>query len=259
MNIKAVVKVMNFHALLRVDASNKKAQLYQTMENELESMMRIVTNNRNLRLDKRLGAPDPSKPKLRIYFGSDYGFCGSVNSSVSRVMAEDRTGEKIIIGKKIRHQVETRLFMNFEDFEKDFETVRAYLVQAVKERSWSSVEIVYNHFYNLTAIRQEVKQIYPLTPKEDDTDLDTGDFEIEDEDGTLLEDMLLSYLCYEVKIAAASSYASENTMRQNSTTESLRKIDEMAAEEKRLERKEHTQKAFKKTIDSYINQKAIKA
>lgn len=34
MNVKAVVKVMNFHALLRVEASSKRALMYQTMEEE---------------------------------------------------------------------------------------------------------------------------------------------------------------------------------------------------------------------------------
>ena len=38
MNVKAVVKVMNFHALLRVEASSKRALMYQTMEEELAAM-----------------------------------------------------------------------------------------------------------------------------------------------------------------------------------------------------------------------------
>src|SRR5699024_5379187 len=71
MNVKAVVKVMNFHALLRVEASRKQAERYQAMESELENMMRIVMNNRNLRLDKRIALPDPALPALRIYLGSD--------------------------------------------------------------------------------------------------------------------------------------------------------------------------------------------
>ena len=32
MNVKAVVKVMNFHALLRVDASRKRAEKLAAME-----------------------------------------------------------------------------------------------------------------------------------------------------------------------------------------------------------------------------------
>ena len=69
--------------------------------------------------------------------------------------------------------------------------------------------------------------------------------------------MLLSCLTYEVRIAAASAYASENTMRQNATTESLKKLDEREAEELRLQRKENTQRSFRKTIDSFIKQRSL--
>ena len=79
MNVKAVVKVMNFHALLRVEASGQQALKYSTMEEELSDMMRILQNNQNLRLDKRIRLPDEGLPVLRIYLGSDLGFCGSVN------------------------------------------------------------------------------------------------------------------------------------------------------------------------------------
>ena len=75
MNVKAVVKVMNFHALLRVEASGRQAVKYNTMEEELSAMMSILQNNQNLRLDKRIHLPDMSLPVLRIYLGSDLGFC----------------------------------------------------------------------------------------------------------------------------------------------------------------------------------------
>ena len=82
MNVKAVVKVMNFHSLLRVEASRRQAEKLSAMEEELSAMMRIVLTNRNLRLDKRIRMPNPELPVLRIYMGSDLGFCGSVNASV---------------------------------------------------------------------------------------------------------------------------------------------------------------------------------
>lgn len=258
MNIKAVVKVMNFHALLRVESSLKKAQLYQTMQGELEEMMKIVSNNRNLRLDKKWGKIDPTKPKLRIYLGSDFGFCGSVNSSVARVLQADDTSDKIVIGKKLRRVRTESLFATFEDYEKDFGIVKNYLEQAVLEGKWSAIEIVYNHFNNISSIHQNIKQIYPIAQDTEDEET-SGDFEIEDEEETLLNDMLLAYLCYEVRIAAAYSYASENTMRQNSTTQSLKKLDEKEEEDRREHRKAETQKSFKKTIDSYIKQKSLKS
>ena len=59
MNVKAVVKVMNFHSLLRVEASRRQAEKLSAMEEELSAMMRIVLTNRNLRLDKRIRMPNP--------------------------------------------------------------------------------------------------------------------------------------------------------------------------------------------------------
>lgn len=258
MNVKAVVKVMNFHALLRVEASRKQAERYQTMESELENMMRIVMNNRNLRLDKRIALPDPNQPVLRIYLGSDYGFCGSVNSSVSNVLVQDRDSARIVVGKKLRHPQQVELFLTQEECFADFSRVRAYLEQAVRERKWSAVELVYNHFYNLSSVKQITKRIYPLEAKPEDQEHQWDDFEVETDVVRLLEDMMVSYLTYELKIAAVSAYASENIMRQNATTESLKKLDEREEEELREARKLRTQKSFQKTIDSYIKQKSLK-
>ena len=260
MNVKAVVKVMNFHALLRVDASGKKAMMYSTMEEELSSMMRILQSNRNLKLDKRIRLPDENLPVLRIYIGSDLGFCGNVNTSVSSVLQRDTDSEKIVIGKKLHKPADTMLYLSREEYTNDFEGVRDYLEKAVRARCWSAVEVVYNHYYNVTSIKQEIKRIYPLASQEDARQVNEwDDFEIEGDAERLLEDMTISCLIYEMHIAAASAYASENIMRQNATSESLKKLDEIEAETTRVVRKEKNQAAFKKTIDSFVKQRSLKA
>lgn len=107
---------MNFHALLRVDASRKRAEKLSDMEEELSAMMRLVLNNRNLRLDKRIRLPDPNLPPLRIYLGSDLGFCGGVNATVSSALTQDKDGEKVVVGKKLRRTEETSLFLTREEY-----------------------------------------------------------------------------------------------------------------------------------------------
>lgn len=258
MNVKAVVKVMNFHALLRVDASRRQADTLLTMQEELEAMMKIIFNNRNLRLDKRIQLPDPSLPVLRIYLGSDFGFCGGVNATVSAVLGQDVSAEKIVVGKKLRRPREVSLFLTQEQFRSDFDSVQAYLERAVRERCWSAVELVYNHYYNMSSIKQVERRIYPMEamPEENRSQWD-DDFAIEGDVERLLEDMTVSCLVYEVKIAAASAYAAENIMRQNATSESLKKLDEMEEEELRQARKARTQLAVQKTIDSYTKQKVL--
>lgn len=69
---------------------------------------------------------------------------------------------------------------------------------------------------------------------------------------------MISCLVYEVRIAAASAYAAENIMRQNATSESLKKLDELETEAVRAERKERNQASFRKTIDSFIKQKSLR-
>ncbi len=257
MNVKAVVKVMNFHALLRVDASRRRAERYNTMQEELEAMMGIVLQNRNLKLDKVVKLPDPKLPPLRIYIGSDYGFCGGVNSTVSGVLARDDDGQKIVIGKKLRNSGDALLVLTQESYEEHPEQVYDYLVRAVKERCWSGIDIIYTHFYNISSIKQETRRIYPLEEhitKAEDVWLD---FNVEGDVVKLLENLTIAYLDYEIKISAASAYASENVMRQNATSESLKKLDEMEEEAIRKDRKEKNQKTFQKTIDSFVKQKSL--
>lgn len=258
MNVKSVVKVMNFHALLRVDMSRRHAERYIGMEAELRSMMSVILNNRNLRLDKKLRMPDPSLPVLRIYLGSDLGFCGSVNSSVSSVLAGDAGTAKIAVGKKLKNASDIILRLNLVDFMKDPGAVREYLHTAVHDRKWSAVELVYNHYYNSSSIGLVEKRIYPLDEDEVAAESDKDDFVVEGDLDTILEEMIMLYLYYELKIAAASSFASENIMRQNATTESLKKLDEKESEEIREERKRRTQIAVSKAIDSFTKQKVLK-
>lgn len=258
MNVEAVVKVMNFHALLRVESSGRQAMMYSTMEEELSAMMEIIQSNRNLRLDKLIKLPDENLPVLRIYMGSDLGFCGSVNTSVSSVLAKDTAAEKIVVGRKLRRPKEVSLSLSLEEYQKNFGKVREYLERAVRKRPWSAVELVYNHYYNVSNVSQVVKRIYPI---QFETDAEMAnqwdDFEIEGDVEKLLEEMTISCLVYEVRIAAASAYASENIMRQNATTESLKKLDEMEGEARRVARKEKNQASFRKTIDSFVKQKSL--
>jgi len=259
MKIKAVVKVMNFHSLLRVDSAKKRAVHYGEMEDELADMMRIILNNRNLKLDKLVKEPDKSLPVLRIYMGSDYGFCGNVNTSVTSIRSTENRVDAIVVGKKLRKSGEERLWIPHEDFVTRFPEIKEYLVRAVEDGAWSAIELVYNHYYNSGTIRTEIRRIYPLSLKEgtaEEKEL-AVDYIIEGDPKELLQGMIISYLMYEVKIAEASAFAAENLMRQNSTSESLKKIEELELEELMQLRRIRNMSSFRKTVDSYIKQKAL--
>ena len=51
MSIRNIVKVMNFHALIRVDNAKRKADKYRMMQKQLQQMMASILYNRNLILD----------------------------------------------------------------------------------------------------------------------------------------------------------------------------------------------------------------
>ena len=100
-SIKNVVKVMNFHSLLRVDKARKKAENYLNVGNEITKILSEILYNKNLVLDKKGLIPDQNKPVLDIYVANDYGYCGDFNSSVRRAILRNPSNYKIIIGKKI--------------------------------------------------------------------------------------------------------------------------------------------------------------
>ena len=78
------------------------------------------------------------------------------------------------------------------------------------------------------------------------------DYVIETDINKLIANLLALYLCYEIKIMESNSWASENVMRQTITKESLRKLDEIAEEKNRQERKEKNSESFKKQINNYV-------
>lgn len=262
MNIKAVVKVMNFHALLRVDSSRRKADAYRQLERELSTMIDIIIHNRNFILDKKIMTPNPDRPELYIYFGSDYGFCGSINSTMNAELAKNLQGingdaDIITVGKKLRKQEEILLQVTRDSFDKVYQGIYEILEDAVKKLEYSRIYLVYNHYHNMTTIEPVKKCIFPMEIKKSESKSYAGDFAVEGDAVKMLERLMISYLNYEVKIAFVNSYAAENIIRQNATSQSLKKLDEKEEEQLTEERKIRNQKSFRKVIDSYMKKKSL--
>ena len=120
-SIKNVVKVMNFHSLLRVDKARKRAEKYLTVGNEITKILTEILYNKNLVLDKQALVPDKNKPILDIYIANDYGYCGDFNSSVRRAIMRNVNNYKIIIGSKIVYKDnKTVLKMEKDLFNEEF-------------------------------------------------------------------------------------------------------------------------------------------
>ena len=77
------------------------------------------------------------------------------------------------------------------------------------------------------------------------------DFAYEGEIEPLLTNLIILYMQYELVIAGEVSSAALNITRQNTTTESLKKIDEREESRQMLERRQEREKEFGKVLDNY--------
>ena len=263
MSIKNVVKVMNFHSLLRVDSAKKNAEKYLNLGNVIENLIDNILNNRNLIHDKRILLPNPDRPELDIFIGSDFGFCGDYNAQIKRVMRNkelfERNSHKIIIGRKLKPAEASNpnviLVMNKEEALNQSDKLQDFIVNSVKNYEHSRINIIYNHYYNVSNISVKDKTIYPLKLEGKDPSSYREDFVIEGDVNALLANLIACYVSYEVKITLANSNASENIFRQNTTKESIHRIEEMEQVAERIARKEMRSKAFKKQTENYLHQR----
>ena len=262
MKIKSVVKVMNFHSLLRVDSAKKNAEKYFNYEHSLTDFADNILNNRNLILDKKILKTNKKEKALNIYIGNDLGFCGNFNSNINEKTREDKDCDKIIIGKKImRDKKDVLLSTTKEDYMDNVQKIEAILYDSIKNSKHSEVNIVYNHYYNISRTELVKKRILPLediSKKEEKQDLYKEDFVVEGSINNILVKIIVLYLSYQIRIAKENSFASENIMRQTITRESLKKIDEIEEEKTRKERKKKNNKNFKKIVENYSKLRDVK-
>ena len=254
MSVKNVVKVMNFHSLLRVEKARRKAAMYFDTEFELLKIIKKITFNKNLILDKKMINPNAKAPILNVYIGNDLGFCGDFNFLINKEVRQDKN-KAIIIGKKIHtfNEENTILFMPKESFFKDFSKVEDIIYDGIVNRKYKEINVIYNHYYNVNKLEFTKKKLFPLDydiDKDENVSYD-DDFAMETELEPMLNSLIALYICYEIKICEMNSYAAENVVRQHITRESLKKIEELDEEKTKIERKSKKQKDFQKLIENY--------
>ena len=143
---------MNFHSLLRVDKSKKEAESYRNVGDEITKIIRTIVNNKNLVLDKKVLSPDTKLQKLNIYIANDYGFCGNFNSQVSKQIKQDKEDYKIIIGSKIVYKNDkTILKIDKDNFYKEFDKIEDAIDSAVRNLTYSEINLYYNHYNSSTS------------------------------------------------------------------------------------------------------------
>ena len=252
MKVKSVVKVMNFHSLLRVNSARRKAEKLDSYEKELFNMIDTILNNKNFILDKKSLIPPANKKNLVIYIGNDYGFCANFNTAINDLIKKDQDNDKILIGKKLT-SLANKVVMSMDKekfFEKAFD-INKYILDSLINFKYSSIKVVYNHYYNVNKSGLVEKVIFPIEPLKDTQEKKyIEDFVIEGNINEILINLVSLYINYEIQIAESSSWAAENVMRQTVTKESLDKIEKIEEEQQNLIRKEKKSKSFKRIIEN---------
>lgn len=255
MRVKSVVKVMNFHALVRVDKARREAEKLAKMEDKLRSMIDAITNNLNLILDKYVLTINTSKPVLNIYIGSDMGFCGGYNFVVNENAIKDDDSAKILIGKKLWPNIKNVVYSTKkEDYMSDPTGLEEILYDGILNGDFSEINVLYNQYVNSSTINWVSKRVYPFEFEHEDSKNYHEDIVCETDINDLMRKMIVTYIDFEVMITVINSLASENVMRENSTSESLKKIDEIEEEKALKDRKKYNEKQFQKLIETFTKQ-----
>lgn len=258
MNVKNVVKVMNFHSLLRVDKSRKTAKKYAYIGDTLADMIDNIVNNRNILLDYKVMKVYKDRPVLNIYLGGDMGFCANLNSSINRQIAQDEDDYKILVGRKLhtnRYDDKVILQMTREEFKENHQQILDIIDSAFREKKYSQINLVYNHYYSASEVEFMKRQLFPLEQHLNSNNTYDEDFVYEGDIEPLLTNMIILYMQIEVNVAGEVSSAALDITRQNTTTESLKKIDEREEAAHMSNLRQEREKQFSKVIDNYTTLK----
>lgn len=258
-SIENIVKVMNFHSLIRVEKSRRTAEGYFSIEYELTKMMYQILYNKNLTLDKKILLTNKDGIILNIYIGNDLGFCGNFNHQLQQAIKDDPDSVKIVVGKKIfpKHDDNVKMKVSKDNFITDYPKIESLIYDYVEKHELKEINVIYNHYYNVNDIRFEKRKLFPIELDEvhkKEVNLDV-DYVIEADIKKVMTSILALYICYQIKILESNSWASENVMRERVTRESIDKIETLEQEKKQQDRKDKKYQAFKKQINNYKNTK----
>lgn len=250
MRIKNVVKVMNFHSLLRVEKAKKQAEKYRNVGDEVTDIVRKIMYNKNLILDKKVLIVDKTKPILNIYLANDYGFCGDFNASIRRQMKLDVDCYKIVIGSKITLEDDKIILkISKEDFYNRFYEIEQAIYNALDNMEYSEIKLYYNHYNSSSSFSFKEIKLFPI---EFDGEYYEGkDFVAETDPEKMIRSLVGFYICYQIRMCESISLAAENLNRSQITKLALDRIEEKEEEEKYEEIREKNEKVIAKTVDNF--------
>lgn len=249
-SIKNVVKVMNFHSLLRVDKARKRAENYLKVGNEITTILSEILYNKNLVLDKQVLVPNKDMPILDIYIANDYGYCGDFNSAVRRAILKNPNNDKIIIGKKIVYKDNTTVLkIEKDDFENRFIEIQHYIEKSLIDMSYSEINIYYNHYYSSTTFGFKRVKAFPI--EFTGQYYEGNDFVAETDLQKMLKSLVSFYICYQLKMCECISEAAENLNRNQITRMALDRIEEQEIDERNAMLRKRNEKACFENVENF--------
>jgi F0F1-type ATP synthase gamma subunit len=178
----------------------------------------------------------------------------AVNIAVAEdAVAEDAAAEKILVGKKLSKGAPgTLLAVDREALGKEYGKITEILEDALVNQRYSAINVAYNRSDGSGGIELWRRRLYPIELTSDAKDHYTDDFSVEGGAEELLFALCATHAGYGLMAAAAESSAAESMLRQNTTAESLKRLDEREAEERVLAAKVREQASFRRVLDSHV-------
>ena len=99
-SIGNIVRVMDFHALARIDKARSTAQQTRLTEILLEKTIRQISYNKNLNIDKKLLVSNKDGIDLNIYIGSESEISNDMAVIKTKYNFNGEEGTIAIVGPK---------------------------------------------------------------------------------------------------------------------------------------------------------------
>lgn len=267
--VRSSVQVMNFHSLMNIASAMENIEQVREYEDDIKSVIGNILNNEHLILDNHIGSnffvKTSSERDVNFYITSNFGLCGNFNSSVIKQYNQNtKAYRNYVSGKKgIKKMNKSNDIPITID---DLKSVDIFneLIDLFFEGEITGINIIYNRFITQDRNEFTIQQLLPfnresldINQKEDDPF--PIDYIIECSFSKLLRDLITLYIKDNVYIAHLSALATENAVRQQITTESLKKIDTEILKYDLVLKKERRMKKNDELMDMLIKAKSMEA
>lgn len=263
--VRSSVQVMNFHSLMNIASAMENIERVREYEDDIKSVIGSILNNEHLILDNRISnnffEKKSSELDVNFYITSNFGLCGNFNSSVIKHYSENnKSYRNYVSGKKGMKKMTNK--NDFMITMEDLNSVDIFkeLVDLFFKNEITGINIIYNKFITQDKNQFVVQQLLPFSQEFlDDQGGKDVDYIIECSFVKLLSDLITLYLKDNVYMAHLSALATENAVRQQITTESLKKIDLEIAKYDLVVKKERRMQKNDELMDMLIKGKSMDA